>query len=111
MTYEEENKRIQERAEEVDSEIGLLKRLYEVIPLNDLMRDVKRTSIENRLSILNREHEKLMERLKASHQERISMDRRERLSDSLLWVIGHPLLCLFIFSLIVFIIVFAIGGL
>ena len=108
MTYEEENIRIQERAEEVDSEICLLKTLYEAIPLNDLMRDVKRTSIEHRLSILNRKHEKLMERLNASPQERISMDRRERLSEAMLWVIGHPLLCLFIFGLIVSIIVLAL---
>lgn len=111
MTYEEESKKILKRAEEVDSEIARLKVLYDIIPHNDLMRNEKRTSIEHRLSALNHEHERLMERLKASSQERVTMDRRESMSNAILWVLGHPLLSLFLFSLIIFIIVFSLGAL
>ena len=111
MTYEEESNRILQRAKEVDSEIDLLKTLYESIPRNDIMRDVKQSSIEHRLSILNREHERLMERFKASSQDRISMDRRERLNNIILWVIEHPVFCFSIFGFITFIIVFALGEL
>lgn len=110
MTYEEENIKIRERQNEIDQEIALLKVLYSSIPYNDFLREAKQASIENRLSRLNHEHERLTDRLKASPQKRARMDRQENVSDVIGWIFEHPLLSFFIFDVVALLILYAAGA-